>query len=151
MSTRLDADSVAAVIFTPDGRYLLQRRENIPGISFPDTWGLFGGACDPGESAAAAIRRELEEELDFRPPALREVLTATFDDRFGRPACSRRRYYEVEIDPSAVAQFTLGEGTGMRLFSVGQIGNLGVRAIPFDVCAVLLHARSRGALVHSGY
>lgn len=149
MSTRLDADSVAALIFTADGRYLLQRRDDISSISFPDMWGLFGGACDPGESAVAAMNRELEEELAFRPPALREVLISTFEDRLNRDTCSRRRYYEAEIDPSALARFTLGEGTDMRLFTVEQIGNLAVRAIPFDVCAVLLHARSRGAAPRS--
>jgi 8-oxo-dGTP pyrophosphatase MutT (NUDIX family) len=147
LSTKLDADSVAALIFTRDGRYLLQKREDIAGISFPGMWGLFGGSCDDGESPQTAMLRELKEELAFRPAAMREVLIATFDDRHDRAMRSRRRFYETEIDQSAVERFTLGEGTEMRLFTVAEIGGLGLRAIPFDVCAIFLHARHHEALL----
>ena len=49
----------AALLATPDGRYLMQLRDPKPHILLPDHWALFGGAIDPGESAADAMRREL--------------------------------------------------------------------------------------------
>ena len=40
----------------------------MPEIFFPDHWGLFGGATEPGESDEQGLRRELMEELtlDFQ-------------------------------------------------------------------------------------
>ena len=57
----------AALLVHPDGRYLMQLRDDKPNILLPAHWGLFGGTIDPGEDPAAAIVRELEEELEFRP------------------------------------------------------------------------------------
>lgn len=51
------------------GRYLMQLRDDIPGILYPGHWGLFGGAIEPGETPEAAMRRELEEEIGFAPDA----------------------------------------------------------------------------------
>ena len=71
---RSDADERAAVgrwcaaaLLVCDGRYLMQLRDDKPGILLPDHWALFGGTVDPGEDAAAAMRRELVEELELRP------------------------------------------------------------------------------------
>src|SRR5260370_3089863 len=62
--TPLHLEHAVAAIIVVDGRgYLLQQRDNIPQIFFPDHWGLFGGAIDSGETPEAAIRRELREEL----------------------------------------------------------------------------------------
>src|SRR5205085_11015572 len=62
--TPLHLDNAVAALIVVDGSgYLLQRRDNVPQIFFPDHWGLFGGAIDPGETPEAALRRELREEL----------------------------------------------------------------------------------------
>jgi 8-oxo-dGTP pyrophosphatase MutT (NUDIX family) len=53
----------AALLVLDDGRYLLQLRDDKPGIWYPGHWGCFGGAADPGEEAVATLRRELREEL----------------------------------------------------------------------------------------
>ncbi|MFD1487708.1 NUDIX domain-containing protein [Ancylobacter vacuolatus] len=47
---------VRAVVIDADGAVLLLRHTYVPG------WHLPGGAVDPGETAEAAILRELEEE-----------------------------------------------------------------------------------------
>ena len=39
-------DAVAALIVLDDGRYLMQQRDDIPGIFYPGYWGLFGGAIE---------------------------------------------------------------------------------------------------------
>jgi mutator protein MutT len=52
---------VAAVIET-DERFLVTRRQ--PGVHLAGLWEFPGGKIDPDEPHAAALRRELEEELD---------------------------------------------------------------------------------------
>jgi 8-oxo-dGTP pyrophosphatase MutT (NUDIX family) len=49
------ARAAAAIIVFEDGRYLLQLRDQKPGIFFPGHWGLFGGATDPGETPEQAV------------------------------------------------------------------------------------------------
>ncbi len=53
---------VAAVIRRDDGRYLVARRP--AGRSMAGLWEFPGGAVEDGESAEAALARELNEELE---------------------------------------------------------------------------------------
>jgi len=52
---------VAGLITRDDGRLLITRRR--PDQAMPDQWELPGGKIEPGESPAAALVRELFEEL----------------------------------------------------------------------------------------
>jgi 8-oxo-dGTP diphosphatase len=52
---------VAAVIERPDGRFLLAQRP--AGKAYAGYWEFPGGKVEPGEALAAAIARELHEEL----------------------------------------------------------------------------------------
>jgi 8-oxo-dGTP diphosphatase len=56
---------VAIAILYREGKFLLQLRDNIPGIIFPGFWGLFGGHLETGETPDQAIKRELEEEINY--------------------------------------------------------------------------------------
>ena len=53
-------NSVAALILDKEGRYLLQLRDDVPEIWFPDHWGLFGGAIDRDETREDALYREMK-------------------------------------------------------------------------------------------
>lgn len=50
-------------ILNQDRKVLLNLRDNIPGISYPNYWTLIGGHVDPGESAREAAFREVWEEV----------------------------------------------------------------------------------------
>jgi 8-oxo-dGTP diphosphatase len=50
-----------AVLQRPDGRVLLAQR--LPGTPYPGYWEFPGGKLEAGESAPAALARELDEEL----------------------------------------------------------------------------------------
>lgn len=62
------AAAVAGLIFDKQGRLLLVVRAREPGKG---KWDLPGGFADPGESAEAALRREVREELDLEITSLR--------------------------------------------------------------------------------
>lgn len=57
---------VKAIIQDQNGRFLLQHRDNVPGIAEPDRWSFFGGLVEDGETLIAALERELQEELSCR-------------------------------------------------------------------------------------
>lgn len=54
------------VIYTDDGRYLLQKRDDFAPY-FPNCWGLIGGSAKNGENPAECIRRECFEETHWSP------------------------------------------------------------------------------------
>ena len=54
---------VALAMLQREGRWLMQLRDDFPGIVAPGCWGLFGGHLDAGESPEEALRRELLEEI----------------------------------------------------------------------------------------
>jgi len=61
---------VALAILCRDDRFLMQLRDDKPGILYPGVWGFFGGHIEPGETPDVAIGRELNEEIGYRPPQL---------------------------------------------------------------------------------
>ena len=59
MSTRVLV--VAAAVVERDGAFLVTRRQQ--GVHLEGFWEFPGGKCEPGESYAACLARELREEL----------------------------------------------------------------------------------------
>jgi 8-oxo-dGTP pyrophosphatase MutT (NUDIX family) len=131
----------AAVLWTEDGRYLMQRRDDKPGILLRDHWAAFGGSVDPGESGEAAIRRELVEELELVARAVAPVteLTISLPLATGQ-RWDRMSFYAVPITPVEIAAMVLHEGQEMRLFALDSL-LAEPRVAPWDLAAVLIHAR----------
>jgi 8-oxo-dGTP pyrophosphatase MutT (NUDIX family) len=63
---------VALAILHQEGQFLLQLRDNIPGIVYPGYWGLFGGHLEPGELPIETLRRELQEEITYEAKQVSE-------------------------------------------------------------------------------
>ena len=61
---------VALAMLHQEDRWLLQLRDENPGIVAPGCWGLFGGHLEHGETALVALRRELNEEIGWCPNQL---------------------------------------------------------------------------------
>ena len=135
-------DAAVAVIVLDDDRYLMQLRDDKKGIFYPDSWGLFGGAVDEGESAEEALRRELREELGFETKVLKYLTRMDFDFTFlGGKSCYRI-FYEVQIRASEVADFRLNEGRLMEPLPLDDI-LLNRRVVPYDAFALWLHYAGR--------
>jgi 8-oxo-dGTP pyrophosphatase MutT (NUDIX family) len=135
-------NAVVAIIILDDGRYLMQLRDDKPGIFYPDHWGLFGGAVDAGEDPETALRRELAEELTLTPGALRYFTRMDFD--FSRLGAGKvyRIYYEVALAATAVSALRLGEGRLMQALALGDI-LIEKRVVPYDSFALWLHHAER--------
>lgn len=100
------------------GRYLMQLRDDIPGILYPGCWGLFGGGIEPGETPEVAMRRELEEEIGFVPsvaPLFRVLRVPTRIDA-GPVMIRRVAVFEGRIDAAQVPGLRQGEGSARALW-----------------------------------
>ncbi len=129
-----------AVMATPDGRYLMQLRDPDPAILLPDHWACFGGSIEPGESAEAALHRELREELDYRAADARFFIELTIDLPFAPPRTDLMIFFAVPILPADVDRMVQREGAGRRLFTPEELA-AETRVAPWDLAAVLMHAR----------
>ena len=61
---------VAIAILYQGEQFLMQLRDDIPGIYYPGQWGFFGGHIEPGETPDVAVKRELLEEIGYRSEAV---------------------------------------------------------------------------------
>ncbi|WP_193197735.1 NUDIX hydrolase [Nostoc sp. MG11] len=59
---------VAIAILYQENKFLMQLRDNIPGILYPGYWGLFGGHIEPGETPDVTVKREILEEIGYTLP-----------------------------------------------------------------------------------
>jgi len=136
-------NAVAAIITDENGRYLLQLRDDIPGIFYPGHWGCFGGAVGLGEEPAKALMRELNEELEIRSGQVEEFVSLEFDlTRMGQKKIYRT-YYRLDIRSDTASQLVLHEGMAMRFFADREIFDL-PNVTPYDSFALwLFAARSR--------
>ena len=133
-------DAVAALIVLEDGRYVMQLRDDIPDIFYPDHWGCFGGAVDAGENPVEALRRELLEELDFEVVNAKEFIRFDFDlTKLGQKKVYRI-YYEIPVPANSYARFTLREGAQIKVFTGTEILSQ-ERVTPYDAYAIWLHMR----------
>ncbi|OJX75926.1 NUDIX domain-containing protein [Magnetospirillum sp. 64-120] len=132
------SNACAALLVLENGRYLMQLRDNKPGIWYPDHWGLFGGGVEDGEDSQEALIRELNEELGFVPRQLRYFSRFHFDFApLGMPVLWRD-FYEVPVTEAEVAQMRLGEGSGLEAVSIGDL-LLNRKVTPYDSFALWMH------------
>lgn len=68
---------VAAAVVECGDRVLVTRRP--AGVHLAGHWEFPGGKCEPGESLAACLERELREELNVEAFAGEEVYMTTHD------------------------------------------------------------------------
>jgi len=137
----------AALLATPDGRYLMQHRDDFPHIFLPGHWACFGGGIDAGESAEVALRRELREEIDFTAGDVMTFTEMTVLMPLAPPRRDHLTFFAVPILETDLARMTLLEGQGIALFTPEALARE-PRVAPWDLAAVLMHARARTLFAH---
>ncbi|MEA5538458.1 NUDIX hydrolase [Limnoraphis robusta Tam1] len=104
---------VALAILYREGKFLMQLRDDIPGIVYPGVWGLFGGHVEPGETPEMAVKRELIEEIGY------EISEVSAFGWYSETNVIRHVFYApltVDLD-----QLVLNEGWDMGLITPEQI------------------------------
>ena len=104
---------VAIAILYQKNKFLMQLRDNIPGILYPGYWGLFGGHIEPDETPDIAVKREILEEIGYNLPSFVEF-GCYFDERVVRHVFHAPLLVELN-------QLVLNEGWDMGLLTLKDI------------------------------
>ncbi|MEU5436034.1 NUDIX domain-containing protein [Streptomyces sp. NPDC020719] len=107
------ARGAVAIITNRRGELLLHLRDDLPGvIAWPGHWSVLGGGCDPGETPAAAIVRELDEEAGL---TLRH-LTELFEIRDEHGSGQLVTFFAANWDGDETS-LPLSEGVKLQFFA----------------------------------
>jgi 8-oxo-dGTP diphosphatase len=112
--TRWPAMTTTGLIVDGEGRFLLQHRDDKPGISNPGMWGSFGGELEPYETPEESFLREMQEELSWQPRRV-ELYGAFPLRREGEPLLLVYVFTAVLDVPRS--SLVLGEGQGFDAFA----------------------------------
>ena len=87
-----------------NGRYsLFVQKRSVEVAETPDTFGMFGGGIEDGESPEEALFREIREELDYQPRNVRFFRRYDFADY-------ELNIYLTEVDEHLETEITVLEG-----------------------------------------
>lgn len=110
-----DIACVGAVAFDAQGRLLLVKRANPPAQGL---WSIPGGRVEPGESAEAAVVREVLEETGLVVRIVREVGTVFRD----APSGGRYVIRDFLVEPEPRVEPVAGDdAAGVRFAAVGDL------------------------------
>lgn len=129
------------LVLDPDQRLLLFRFQ-VEGRS--PFWAAVGGECDPGESFAAAARRELFEETGISADPGAEFAARTYDftSLEGEPVTADERFFRVavehtEIDTGGHTELERAVMRDHRWFTRDELGTWPERIFPLDLFELL--------------
>lgn len=109
----------------------MQLRDSCDGIWYPNHWGCFGGAIEPGETSSEALIRELQEELDFSVGIHKYINRITFFiNENNKKKYYYRDYYEIKITNEELKDLKLNEGAEFKLISYKKLNKL--KLVPYD-------------------
>jgi 8-oxo-dGTP pyrophosphatase MutT (NUDIX family) len=131
----------AAIIVLEDGRYLLQLRDDLESIWYPDHWGCFGGGLEPGEDPLAALCRELREELSYEIGEAKFFMELEFDLSGLNLGRYYRKYYVLTMPLAGLPSLDVGEGCAVAAFD-GDTVLSSLKVTPYDAFVLFLHARA---------
>ncbi|MBZ0279167.1 MAG: NUDIX domain-containing protein [Anaerolineae bacterium] len=115
--------TVSALLIDPEGKLIIQLRDDKPTILYPNTWSTLGGAIEEGETPTQAMERELIEEIEICPPL---HFWKVFDTHFmigEMPITVSVHVFIGELD-TPLEQINLHEGQRLGGFGADEIADL---------------------------
>lgn len=94
----------------------MQLRDMKKGINFPGCWGFFGGSIDEGETPEDAFRRELFEEIGYKPTVMYKLGFEVIPDLENLHAHAYCCPLTIPVE-----EIKLTEGLDLDLFSLEEV------------------------------
>ena len=117
--TLCEKNYVGALLLTTTGGVMVQHRDNIESILWPDSLSTFGGGVEGDETSDEALAREMKEELAMDINDYEYEFYKTFEQRksthpgaYADVDC--HIYLIYDVDPE---QLTVLEGQGYKLLT----------------------------------
>ena len=126
-----------AIIIDAQGRYFFQSRDDIPTITFPRYWGLFGGALETLETLYVAIKRGLYEELLYLPSSIELFFSYTYSLKKVNIIDREMTVFTCSIGKDEINKLDLKEGRCFSFFTTQELKNK--KVVPLDLSVVLMH------------
>lgn len=131
------ARTTATALIVRDGRVLLGRRTSR--VRFADMWDAFGGHLETGESAEAALRRELREELGIRVTDARFLEVYEDEDPTSRMTFRHHLFLVTRWDGEP--RIANEEHAEIRWFAPQDVSGLDL--MPHLAAAIRAHVRAK--------
>ena len=109
---------IAKAIIYQDACFLLQLRDDVPEIMYPNQWSFFGGGIEQDETPWQALQRELEEELEWMPEQ------GSFLYNWVNPDVPCRIHFFAVPFTGSLQQFLLQEGQSYGWFSFRELKDM---------------------------
>lgn len=103
----------ATAVLIVEGKIALQLRD-AAASTYPNSWGLFGGQIEPGESSRNALLREIREELELDVSNAEHLIDYGPVRVFISDVSSQWRYHVLHEGREA-RLFTFEEALALRL------------------------------------
>ena len=116
-SNNIELRAVKALIYSANGKILLQKRDNNKSIPYPLHWNFFGGEAEQGENLIDALKRELFEELEYLPD---EIGNEIFQSSWKSYSL---HFFPIFINDVKI-EFILHEGIEYRWFNFHELVSL---------------------------
>ncbi|WP_010588248.1 NUDIX hydrolase [Schlesneria paludicola] len=136
----IDRHSARAILLTPDHDVLLFRIQ-LPELN-ESFWITPGGGLEPGETAEAALRRELQEELQLTQFEMghavwRRQHTFSWD---GKRFCQREDYFVIHVarfEPTPAADLAMSTVVESRWWSASSLWQATERLTPLSLAEIV--------------
>jgi 8-oxo-dGTP pyrophosphatase MutT (NUDIX family) len=107
--------TTVSVLIIRNNKYVLQYRDNIDSIAYPNTYGVWGGAVEEQDfSNKAAAVRELQEEIGLviKESELIPLGSQTWDGKSPKELGNRVKFYYFALHIQVNIDFDVYEGRG---------------------------------------
>jgi len=107
-------EAVKIILINKKNEFLLQLRDNIPGIVCPGQWALIGGGLEKGETPIQGLEREIKEEIPgckiCRIMLLGEGYTEISPNTYNLIGYSTSKKYNIKNSKNLIDHMTVFKG-----------------------------------------